>query len=113
MLKWSVSLIKSMGLQKENLNVFIRAEQFYYTNLDSIVELTEKYAFLNSQPVKTPELTQSLQETRLTMNQLTDSLERDLYTVIEDDIDDLQFELDVAKKSINKHPFENHNSRRR
>ena len=112
MLNWFVSSIKFMELQKENRNVFIRAEQFYYTNLDSIVELTEKYAFLNSQPAKTPELTQSLQETRLTMNQLADSLERDLYTVIEDDIDDLQFELDVAKKSISKHPFENNNRRR-
>ena len=47
------------------------------------------------------------------MNQLADSLERDLYIVIEDDIDDLQFELDVAKKSISKHPIENNHSRRR
>jgi 5-bromo-4-chloroindolyl phosphate hydrolysis protein len=104
---------KIYGITKREPKRFYQAEQFYYTNLDSIVELTEKYAFLNSQPVKTPELTQSLKETRLTMNRLTDSLERDLYTVIEDDIDDLQFELDVAKKSISKHPFENNNSRRR
>jgi len=91
---------------------FYQAEHFYYTNLDSIVELTEKYAFLYSQPAKTPELTHSLQETRLTMNQLTDSLERDLYTVLEDDIDDLQFELDVAKHSLKKHPFEKNDRRR-
>ena len=103
---------KIYGITKREPKRFYQAEQFYYTNLDSIVELTEKYAFLNSQPAKTPELTQSLQETRLTMNQLADSLERDLYTVIEDDIDDLQFELDVAKKSISKHPFENNNRRR-
>ena len=60
MLKWFVSLIKFIGITKREPKRFYRAEQFYYTNLDSIVELTEKYAFLNSQPVKTPELTQSL-----------------------------------------------------
>src|SRR4051794_13764454 len=67
---------KIYGITKREPKRFFKAEQFYYTNLDSIVELTEKYAFLNSQPVKTPELTQSLQETRLTMNRLADSLER-------------------------------------
>ncbi len=96
---------KIYGITKREPKRFYQAEHFYYTNLDSMVELTEKYAFLNSQPAKTPELSHSLQETRLTMNQLADSLEKDLYIVLEDDIDDLQFELDVAKKSMNKRPF--------
>jgi 5-bromo-4-chloroindolyl phosphate hydrolysis protein len=96
---------KIYGITKREPKRFYQAEHFYYTNLDSIVELTEKYAFLNSQPSKTPELSHSLKETRLTMNQLADSLEKDLYIVLEDDIDDLQFELDVAKKSMNKRPF--------
>jgi 5-bromo-4-chloroindolyl phosphate hydrolysis protein len=85
---------------------FFKAEHFYFTNLDSIVELTEKYALLYSQPAKTPELKISLKETRLMIDKLTDSLENDLYRVLADDIDDLQFELDVAKKTMDRLPLD-------
>lgn len=33
-------------------NVFYEAEDFFFSHLDSLVELTEKYAFLEKQPVK-------------------------------------------------------------
>ena len=91
---------------------FYQAERFYYSHLDSLVELTEKYAFLNTQPAKTAELSHSLQETRFTINQLTDSLEKDLYKVLADDIDHLQFELDVAKQAMEKLPIETDERRR-
>lgn len=99
-------------ITKKEPKRFFQAERFYYTNLDSLVELTEKYAILHSQPAKTPELTLSLRETRTMINQLTDSLESDLYKILEDDIDDLHFELDVAKKVIDKN-HSNKDSRRR
>jgi 5-bromo-4-chloroindolyl phosphate hydrolysis protein len=89
-------------ITKKEPRRFFQAEQFYFTNLDSLVELTEKYALLHSQPAKTTELTLSLKETRTTINQLTDTVEKDLYKILEDDIDDLQFELDVAKKTIDR-----------
>lgn len=102
---------KIYSTTKKEPRRFFKAEQFYFTNLDSIVELTEKYALLHSQPAKTSELTISLKETRLMIDKLTDSLENDLYKVLEDDIDDLHFELDVAKKTINRLP-ENKDNRR-
>ncbi len=81
---------------------FYQAEQFYFSHLDSIVELTEKYSFLSSQPKKNMEMGQSLIETRHTLNELTKVLEEDLYKVISDDIDTLNFEIDVAKHTLNK-----------
>lgn len=81
---------------------FYQAEQFYFSHLDSVVELTEKYSFLSSQPKKNMEMGQSLIETRHTLNELTRVLEEDLYQVLSDDIDTLNFEIDVAKHSINK-----------
>jgi 5-bromo-4-chloroindolyl phosphate hydrolysis protein len=81
---------------------FYQAEQFYFSHLDSIVELTEKYSFLSSQPKKSMEMGQSLIETRHTLDELTRVVEEDLYKVISNDIDTLNFEIDVAKQSINK-----------
>jgi 5-bromo-4-chloroindolyl phosphate hydrolysis protein len=81
---------------------FYQAEQFYFAHLDSIVELTEKYSFLSSQPKKSMEMGQSLIETRHTLDELTRVVEEDLYKVISNDIDTLNFEIDVAKHSINK-----------
>lgn len=81
---------------------FYQAEQFYFSHLDSAVELAEKYVFLSSQPKKTRELNQSLEETRRTLDALTHHVEEDLHRVIEEDIDQLNFEIDVAKNSIEK-----------
>jgi 5-bromo-4-chloroindolyl phosphate hydrolysis protein len=97
---------KIYSTTKKEPKRFFKAEQFYFTNLDSIVEITEKYALLHSQPAKTSELKISLKETRLTIDKLTDSLENDLYRVLEEDIDDLQFELDVAKKTMERLPLD-------
>ncbi|WP_223594261.1 5-bromo-4-chloroindolyl phosphate hydrolysis family protein [Neobacillus bataviensis] len=81
---------------------FYQAEPFYFSHLDSVVELTEKYNFLSTQPKKSMELDQSLIETRRTLNEMTRVLEEDLYHVISDDIDTLNFEIDVAKHTIKK-----------
>ncbi|MCM3763549.1 5-bromo-4-chloroindolyl phosphate hydrolysis family protein [Neobacillus niacini] len=81
---------------------FYQAEPFYFSHLDSVVELTEKYNFLISQPKKSLEINQSLIETRQTLNELTRVLEEDLYQVVSNDVDHLNFEIDVAKHTINK-----------
>ncbi|WP_075983000.1 5-bromo-4-chloroindolyl phosphate hydrolysis family protein [Bacillus massilinigeriensis] len=88
------------SITKKEPKRFYKAEKFYFTHLDSLVELSEKYAFLASQPKKNFELENSLRDTRLTIEDLTGSLEKDLYYILSNDIDELNFELDVAKKSI-------------
>jgi 5-bromo-4-chloroindolyl phosphate hydrolysis protein len=91
---------KIYRLTKREPKRFYKAERFYFSHLDSVVELTEKYAFLSAQPKKNRELDQSLYETRLTLNQLAENVEKDLYHVLSDDIDHLNFEIDVARHSI-------------
>lgn len=91
---------KIYGLTKKEPKRFYQAEQFYFSHLDSAVELTEKYVFLSSQPKKNVEIEQALAETRRTLEELNHLIEEDLYQVISDDLDDLHFEIDVAKQSI-------------
>lgn len=89
-------------LTKKEPKRFYKAERFYFSHLDSAVELAEKYVFLSLQPKKDRELENSLFETRRTLEELKTSIENDLYQVLSDDIDQLHFELDVAKHSIRK-----------
>ncbi|WLR55446.1 5-bromo-4-chloroindolyl phosphate hydrolysis family protein [Mesobacillus subterraneus] len=81
---------------------FFQAEQFYFSHLDSIMELSERYAFLSSQPGKNRELERSLYDTQDTLKELTKIVEKDLSYMLADDIDHLNFEIDVAKHSIKK-----------
>lgn len=93
-------LRKIYQLTKQEPKRFYKAEPFYFSHLDSVVELSEKYALLSRQPSKSRELNQSLVETRQTIDELTETIEKDLYAMLAEDIDDLHFELDVAKKTI-------------
>lgn len=81
---------------------FFKAEQFYFSHLDSVLELSEKYAFLSSQPGKNRELEYSLNDTQQTLKELTKVVEKDLNYILADDIDHLNFEIDVAKHSIKR-----------
>ncbi|WP_342433057.1 5-bromo-4-chloroindolyl phosphate hydrolysis family protein [Neobacillus sp. FSL H8-0543] len=106
---------KIQSLAKTEPRRFYKAEKFYFSHLDSVVELTEKYRFLSVQPKKNHEIDVSLYETRQTLIELTKALEEDLYYMISDDIDHLNFEIDVAKHSIKKlndSKFDNDESRR-
>lgn len=44
----------------------------------------------------------SLSDTRVTLAELSRRLEEDLHELMKEDIDDLHFELDVAKHSLRK-----------
>lgn len=81
---------------------FYKAERFYYEHLDSLVALTEKYAYLSEQPAKTKEINQSLRDTRHTLAIMNETVKKDLHIMLDDDLDVLDFELDVAKQSIDK-----------
>jgi 5-bromo-4-chloroindolyl phosphate hydrolysis protein len=93
---------KIHSMTKTEPKRFYKAEKFYFSHLDSVVELTEKYRFLSQQPKKNHEIDLSLYETRQTLTDLTKVLEEDLYYVISDDVDTLNFEIDVAKHSMKK-----------
>lgn len=79
---------------------FYLAERFFFYHLDSLVELTEKHAFLAAQSVNDDHLLQSLRETSRMIDQLIATVEKDLATLLSTDVEHLQFELDVAKRTI-------------
>ncbi|MBA9028734.1 5-bromo-4-chloroindolyl phosphate hydrolysis family protein [Peribacillus huizhouensis] len=91
---------KIYSLTKKEPKRFYQAEKFYFSHLDSTLELAEKYVFLASQPKKNKELDLSLIETRRTLEQLTKLVEEDLYEVISNDIQELDYEIDVAKQTL-------------
>ena len=85
---------------------FYQSERFFFYHLDSISELAEKYAYLAAQPVKNEKMYLSLKETKSTLEDLSESVKKDIYEVLSKDVDDLAFELDVAKHSLKKLEYE-------
>ncbi|MGN8646654.1 5-bromo-4-chloroindolyl phosphate hydrolysis family protein [Gracilibacillus sp. HCP3S3_G5_1] len=77
---------------------FYQGDQFFFSHLDSVVELTEKYALLSSQPTKNSELKQVLTETHLTIKDIKAKIENDLHYILSNDMEQLQFEVDYAKQ---------------
>ena len=55
---------------------FYKAEKFYFSHLDSVVELTEKYRFLSQQPKKSHEIDVSLYETTSNVNRSNKGIRR-------------------------------------
>lgn len=92
---------------------FYQSERFFFYHLDSVVELSERYAELAAQPVKNEKMYISLKETQSTLEDLSESIKKDIYHVLSTDVDDLKFELDVAKHSLKKleyHPLDDERS---
>ncbi|RIW35039.1 protein xpaC [Bacillus salacetis] len=78
---------------------FYQSEQFFFYHLDSVVELSEKYTYLATQPIKNDQVFQSIKDAKRTLHALEDSLQEDLMNVLSNDIRTLDFELDVARKN--------------
>lgn len=91
---------KIYALTNKEPKRFFQAEQFYFTHLDSIVELSEKYVFISRQKMNNSEIDLSLHEARRTLEELTVNVEKDLHQILNEDIEQLRFEIDVAKHSI-------------
>lgn len=89
-----------IALVKSNPKKFYQAEKFFYAHLDSAVELTSKYTFLVSQPVKNKEMKLALQDTRDTLESISTVMEEDLNSVLASDVELLKMELDFAKLSV-------------
>jgi len=98
---------KIYRLTKQEPKRFYKAEKFYYSHLDSAVEIAEKYALLSAQPKKNYDLQETLTETRITLEKLSFTLEEDLHEILADDIDDLHFEMDVVRHTLDSKKLDN------
>ncbi|GGJ85120.1 protein XpaC [Lentibacillus kapialis] len=95
-----VTVRKIYANTKKEPHRFYQAEPFYYKHLDSLVALMEKYAYLKSQPSRSKEMNKSLKETRQTITELNNIIKKDLHVMLHNDINTLQFELDVANQTF-------------
>ena len=91
---------KIVSLVQINPRKFYSAEPFFYSHLESAVELTEKYTLLIGQPVKDMELKIALQETREMLHSMNEVMERDLKKVLAADVEKLRMELDYARMAV-------------
>ena len=102
-LKETMELLRIMRkiyqVTKREPKRFYQGDKFYFSHLDSAVELTEKYALLSSQPKKNREMEQVLYETRYTIKEMKTTIENDLYLILSDDIEQLHFEVDFARQT--------------
>lgn len=89
-------------ITKKEPTRFYDAQRFYFESLDSVVELTEKYALLYNQPDRSHELEMTLSQTRVTLTELQKQLTNDLQQILGRDIEALHIELEVADKMIKK-----------
>jgi 5-bromo-4-chloroindolyl phosphate hydrolysis protein len=87
------------SLVRKDPKKFYQSEQFFFYHLDSVVELSEKYTYLATQPIKNDQVFQSIKDAKRTLHSLEDSLQEDLMNVLSNDIQTLDFELDVARKN--------------
>jgi 5-bromo-4-chloroindolyl phosphate hydrolysis protein len=101
------------SITKKEPKRFYQAEKFYFSHLESLVELSERYVFLSNQPKKTRELEQSLHETRKAIEDFSSTIEIDLHQIISGDIDQLNFELDVVKHIKTTKDPKNHDESRK
>lgn len=87
---------------QQNPRKFYLAESFFYSHLDSALELTEKYALLVGQPVKDQLMKVALQDTRETLQSMNRVMEDDLKRVLASDVEQLRMELDYARLAVDK-----------
>jgi len=87
---------------QQNPRKFYQAESFFYSHLDSALELTQKYALLIGQPVRDREMKVALQDTRETLQSMNRVLEDDLKKVLAADVEKLRMELDYARLAVDK-----------
>ncbi|MBF6633573.1 MAG: 5-bromo-4-chloroindolyl phosphate hydrolysis family protein [Planococcus sp. (in: Bacteria)] len=94
---------KIITVVQQNPRKFYLAEPFFYSHLDSAIELTEKYTLLVGQPVKDREMRVALQDTREMLLSLNKVMEQDLKQVLSSDVERLRMELDYAQLAVDKH----------
>lgn len=91
-----------ISIVRSNPAKFYQAEIFFYSHLPSAAEITEKYVFLTKQQIKDTEVHIALQRTRETLEDVFQSMEKDLRQLLASDIEDLKVELDFVKKTTRR-----------
>ncbi|MDM8214367.1 5-bromo-4-chloroindolyl phosphate hydrolysis family protein [Enterococcus hirae] len=82
------------------------ANHFLYTHLPNLVDLTAKYLEINEHSLKNKETFAKLEESEQIIEQLAGLIQRDYQTLTQDELEDMDVELEVAKSNLEskEHP---------
>ncbi|MCM3387785.1 5-bromo-4-chloroindolyl phosphate hydrolysis family protein [Ureibacillus chungkukjangi] len=86
-----------VNIVQKNPQKFYSVEDFFYSHLPSAVQLTGTYTMLSQTQVKDTEVHLALEDTRKTLKGLHITMENDLKSAIESDLENLRIELDFVK----------------
>lgn len=86
-----------VNIVRKDPNKFFMIEEFFYAHLPSAVELSDKYALLTKEQVSGTDIHVALNDTRVILKDLYNTMETDLKMALTSDIESLKLELDYAK----------------
>jgi 5-bromo-4-chloroindolyl phosphate hydrolysis protein len=86
-----------IALVRKDPSKFYMIEEFFYAHLPSALELSDKYALLTKEQVTGTEIHVALNDARVTLKDLYETMESDLKKALSSDIESLKIELDFAK----------------
>ena len=99
-----------IALVKKDPKKFYLIEEFFYAHLPSAVELSDKYAILTKEKVTGTDIHLALNDARVTLKELNETMEGDLKRALATDIESLKIELDFAKIANENHKTSNDRS---
>lgn len=86
-----------VNIVQANPQRFYTVEDFFYAHLPSAVQLTKTYTMLSQQQLKDNEVHLALEDTRKTLKDLQETMEKDLRNALASDLENLKIELDFVK----------------
>ena len=86
-----------ISLVRKDPTKFYMIEEFFYAHLPSALELSDKYALLTKEQVTGTDIHIALNDARVTLKDLYETMETDLKKALSADIESLKIELDFAK----------------
>lgn len=91
-----------INIVQANPQKFYSVEDFFYSHLQSAVQLTTTYSMLTQQQLKDIDVHLALEDTRKTLKELHGTMEADLRLALESDLESLKIELDYVKHENEK-----------
>ncbi|MGY3766492.1 5-bromo-4-chloroindolyl phosphate hydrolysis family protein [Vagococcus vulneris] len=98
-LKATKAIFKELVKEPKKLH---QANDFLYTHLPNIAELTERYVEINDHDIKNKQTYDALTECAKAIEDLSQLIVLDYNQLVKDDLDDLDVELKVAKQTAER-----------
>ncbi|MEG0284588.1 MULTISPECIES: 5-bromo-4-chloroindolyl phosphate hydrolysis family protein [Vagococcus] len=98
-LKASRAMFKEIVKEPNKLH---RSDRFLYNHLPNLVELTSKYIEINDHELKTKDTFDALNQCAAAIEEVSQLIVKDYSEFVQDDLDDLDVELSIAKQNIDR-----------